>query len=288
MTLPMSRKVQSGDPLIIPASTFNGFVDASEAHRSRTAVRTLSSAGSGLQPGEVWIRFNSPIGVSKYNVLSIFTPVVTPDDNLEEFQERVVFNARTPFSPRDDTTLVILQEAAEVGPLILNTTVPGFFRAKIQGITPCQVRVTDEDHGFAKIETTNGAARRNRLESSAAATPYRILWKPEAPSLGIVWCMIQIGAGGGGGRGAVFAVSLLRVSGTSGTASVPASWRYNISAIGGDVLETSVGPTESPHKWKRALGKIQQATSGLAYRDEDDALVLTWINEIYEHGTCDS
>ncbi|HBT75587.1 MAG TPA: hypothetical protein DEB39_01385, partial [Planctomycetaceae bacterium] len=93
----------------------------------------------------------------------------------------------------------------------------------------------------------------------------------------------------GSGKSTLFPVKLEQTGGEQGDNKKVASWKYTVTdALTDEKLEEDVDPTESPHRWKRPnLGAIGAATFGYAHYDNDDKLVLGWINEVLEVAACE-
>lgn len=79
------KKVQSGDPLKIPAGTFNTFVDAAQdfLRRQRSIGRTPVADRPPFET--VLLKNASGADRGRFEVLGIDGPVFTPTDSLEAF-----------------------------------------------------------------------------------------------------------------------------------------------------------------------------------------------------------
>jgi hypothetical protein len=95
------KKVQSGDPLRIPASTFNTFIDAAIAHRGGMKMGegrlTVSQPSRDVllvkNVGDQDINRFEPVYV-EYWASSSYPFVVSPADNLDDWQRQPVMTAR--------------------------------------------------------------------------------------------------------------------------------------------------------------------------------------------------
>jgi hypothetical protein len=98
------------------------------------------------------------------------------------------------------------------------------------------------------------------------------------------WAIIRIGSG----RSTLFPVKLEKTGGENGDAEKAASWTYKVTdALTDEKLEEDVDPTASPHQWKRPnIGAMTAATFGYAHYDNDNEIVLGWINETIELEKC--
>ena len=75
------KKVQTGQPLVIPASAYNAFIDAAIDFRQRTA-----HIGQGAQPAFqqatiILVRNDSGADRQRFEVLGVDGPVIDPSYN---------------------------------------------------------------------------------------------------------------------------------------------------------------------------------------------------------------
>ena len=92
-------------------------------------------------PETVLMRNDSTVLCERFHVLQISGVVVTPDDSLQDFQERPVFTGAVPSTdPEANGRLVICAAPiapGEIGPVW------------VDGIVMTRIDVTDESHGYA-------------------------------------------------------------------------------------------------------------------------------------------
>jgi hypothetical protein len=81
--------------------------------------------------------------------------------------------------------------------------------------------------------------------------------------------------------GILFAVTLSQTGGSNGNKTTAASWTYTVTSLAGVQLGTSKSP-----EWPRPNGTMTAATKGLAYYDNDGALVLSVAFEQPGSGGC--
>jgi len=170
------RKVRSGDPLAIPANTFNAFIDAAIAHRQQQNV------GGGRQSAYrqasiVLVRNDSGTDVGQFGVLGISGVVFDPATALEGFQGRVALSGVTPVAGTHEARFVIAAEPIKSGDI---------GTAYIAGARQVQVSVADANHRFAEIVGGDAA----KLASGVAGTAH-IIWK-EAGT-GTKWAIVRFG-----------------------------------------------------------------------------------------------
>ena len=136
------QKVKPGDPLRIPARTFNAFVDAAIDHqrRQRTSQttappRSMSGDASPNAGNVVIIRNDSGQDRQRFEILGIDAPVFLPSDHLEEFKRQIAFACVTPVLDAHAERFAILSEPVRAGAI---------GRAWVGGVCPVQVVVDDE------------------------------------------------------------------------------------------------------------------------------------------------
>lgn len=171
------KKVKSGDPLRIPAQTFNTFIDVAKDFNSRKMCGGQFAQREFSPSGVVLVKNNSGSDCDRFNVLGIDGLVFTPTDSLESFKNKVAFKGVTPSQAAHIGKFVILQEPIKAGEI---------GSAWITGFCPVQVDMINANHRFADIADGDSAALRS---SSAGAA--QILWVESGT--GIKWAAVQIG-----------------------------------------------------------------------------------------------
>lgn len=169
------KKVQRGDPLRIPAETFNTFIDAAKDFRARTQNRGTQPQPEFQQSGIVLVKNGSAEDLSRFEVLGIDRPIILPSENLLSFQNQLAFIGVKPDEAQHSGRFIVLQEPLRAGMI---------GRGLLSGITPIRLNVLDEDHEWADVEQDET----DSLKTDDAGSAF-ILWK-EPP-----------GAGGYGGYG---------------------------------------------------------------------------------------
>ena len=169
------KKVQSGDKLKIPASTYNAFIDAAQAVKDNNNF--LSATNKNSDSRKVIVQNNSGGNLDKFEILGISAPYVTPTDNETDFQNRITIVGITPDIDDHKGKFIVLQEPIPNGKI---------GRGIISGETIVKVNVSDEDHKFAKIEDGESGYLASGTSGSA-----RILWKESGT--GTVWAYVRLG-----------------------------------------------------------------------------------------------
>lgn len=179
------RKVRSGERLVIPAETFNSFVDAARDIKERRQRQGGSLRQDRPENGVLPVRNDSGYDRERFEVLGVDSVIYGPADNLDEFKNRPSLVGFTPTAADHQGRFVILLEPVANGEVA---------RARAAGVTPVKVDVSDEAHAFADV--ADGVCTHLASGSEGVAA---ILWK-EAGT-GVVWALARFPAGGGGGGG---------------------------------------------------------------------------------------
>jgi len=267
------KKVQRGQPLTIPANTFNAFVDAALDYQKRKLSQQSTGMRSERQHGIVLVRNDSGADRDRFDVLGVSGPVFDPATDPEAFKN---YPAMTGVTPTEDDHLgkfVILLEPVPAGKLA---------RAIATGVVTARVDVPDEDYPYRLADITDGSAANLTVAKIGSAA---ILWREGG--IGVQWALFRLA---NLPEPTLFPVNLTQTGGSQGTTTMPASWTYSvIDPVTSETLATNVNPTVAPHKWKRpSAGWMIKATFGYAHYDQDGQLVLGWINEMVEQEACAS
>ncbi len=193
------QKVRSGEPLVIPAKTYNAMIDtimwarqqqtAQSAHGGHAADRTL-----------VVVRNDSGDSQVQSTVMGI-SGVVFPatGTTLTSFRNEPVFTIDTPTLPDHLGKFVILAEPVNDGELGL---------AYACGTCAVRINITNSTHTCADVSDGNPYLASG---STGAAS---ILYKQG--TTGLIWCVIRFG----GAAGSVETVRYGRASAYSGGATI--------------------------------------------------------------------
>ena len=175
-----TRKVQPGDALVIPAATYNGFIDCLVDLRQRQSSVGQSVKGAALPTGAVLIVNESGGNRNRFDVLGVAGPFVLPDDDAQGFRNRVALRCVTPTADHAGRFVVLLEPVADgaVG------------RAMAAGVTVAVVDITGTDatHVDAAADTYTLADQ----EGGSA----RILWREGGT--GEQWAVVRLGDATGG------------------------------------------------------------------------------------------
>ena len=217
------KKVQSGDPLKIPAATFNTFIDAARDFQARTSNRGRNVEPGFRRSGIVPVKNASGTDCGRFSVLGIDSPVFTPPEGLESFQNQVVLVGATPSESAHAGGFVILLEPiadCEIG------------MACVDGVVPVQVDVTDTEHEYADLDDGQTGWLASGISGSA-----RILWKETGT--GLKWAVVRLGVGC---PPALFPVAVTVSGGSAGSPTEDCSLTYTVKDLNGTVLGTDLTP----------------------------------------------
>ncbi len=90
------KKVRPGDALVIPAATFNTFVDTANDFLRRQHLQGQAGTPEPRQSGIVLVKNNSGADRARFDVLGVDSPVISPADNLDAFVNQVALAGVTP------------------------------------------------------------------------------------------------------------------------------------------------------------------------------------------------
>ena len=257
------KKVQSGQPLAIPASTFNSMIDAARAHRS-SARQSGGKQTEPLRGQLVTVKNSSGADVGRFGVLGIDDVVFSSTDNLAEFQNNWALDCSEPATADHLGRFVVLAEPLASGRI---------GKAYVSGVCAVKIDVQDEDHTCADVNDGQAGSLQSGLVGAAA-----ILWK-EAGT-GEKWAIVRF-AGGDCVTG-LFAVKVTEDgSGSAGSDTTLCTFKYTVDDLDGVELATS----KAPMKWRNAdtmyeMDPPADDAIGLAYYDEDEVLQLYDANEV--------
>lgn len=181
------RKAMSGDPLQIPAATYNALIDAAIDHRNRQMDRGGNPLADREQANIILVKNESGATRERFDILGINGPIFTRADNATSFKSRIALRGVAPTTAHAGRFVVLLEPAPA------NTIV----RAYVTGVCLARVEMADEGHTFADV--ADGVT--DHLASATSGTA-ALLWvepieQREDPA--IAWCIVRFGGGGSGG-----------------------------------------------------------------------------------------
>jgi hypothetical protein len=198
------KKVQRGEPLVIPASTYNAFVDTALDYQKRKLSRQSTGRSSPRDADLVLVKNTSGADRARFEILGINTPVITPTDNLDQFVNRPALSGVIPTAANHWGKFAVLAEPIRNGALGLGW---------LSGVCPVKVNIVNANHHHADI-TDNSAAN---LKSNGGGGAAQILCKESGT--GVKWAVVRLGRW----SPAVFPVNLTQTGGSQGTTTTAAS-----------------------------------------------------------------
>jgi len=248
------RKVQSGDPLVIPSQTFNSFIDAAQAHKARQQASGQTDRQAFRQSGIVLVKNASGADRQRFDVLGIDSPVITPTDNEDAFKNKVILSGITPSESDHLGRFVVLLEPLADGKVGM---------AGASGVCAIHVDVQHEDHRFADIKDGDASSLQSR--ESGAAT---ILWKETGT--GLKWGIVHLA---GAMPPVMFPVLVTKDGGEAGDADTDCSFTYTVNDLAGFELDTGLAP-ECGRLPKTEYSEPGADSPAVTYRDASGSLHL--------------
>lgn len=211
-----------------------------------------------------------------YTVLGVTgaaqSPSGTDRQSNAEFLSRVVVKGDTPSKSHKDFVITLAD-----APGGSDAVVPALYA----GICPVLVNIEKKEHTHARAEGSGA------LKSGFSGFA-RIVFPPASSrSTGTQWCYVSIPEP----PPPVFPVVLKKSGGEAGDHKKKCTFKYDVKAFpeesGASALETGLDPTSDPSKVQRPeIGKMKEATFGLATYDDEGKIVLVWCNEVFEVKSC--
>ena len=248
------QKVSPGDPLKIPATAYNAFVDAARA------VRQANRGGAGVPTmwsdrDVVLVKNGSGGDLDRFAILAISAPLFTPTDNLAEFKNRFPLTGATP-TTADAGKFVILLAPCKSGSLA---------QALVAGVTPVLLEVVSSDHAFADVKASS-----TELKSGPTGS-CQILWKESGTGTG-KWAIVRVE--NASLTGGMFAVKVYKDGGVAGSASTNCTWTYTVKDFAGtNTLATTKTPLR-PRYTSCQYDLPADGSYGLAFYDSSNTLQL--------------
>jgi len=242
----MLKKVRPGEPIIIPASTYNAFIDVANWF----ALTRPDTAGSGPpnraagSPVVVAIRNDSGAAIDRFDVLGISGPLFSPTDAYDQFSEVVRLTGVTPTAAHVGAFAITLEplRAGKIG------------RAVIEGVSVARVFMADNADTYADIRVGETGTLLSGGGGSVRLLSVQDAGDRDDPDIAV--CLVRLGAGAEAfrlviesvdGTGAPWEYTAKRVDiGTGGGlgAAYPLHNYYESRAVRADLVQNSAGPFE--------------------------------------------
>ena len=256
------KKVSTGDPLVIPANTYNAFIDAAQDFRERIKPRqklehSMQASGNSFRGpgGVIWVKNDSPMDCWRYFILGIEDSVHEPQTIMDlegSFVDQIVFSG---VFPEPDTHVAMDKHAILLEPIRAGQV----GRAMIQGVCQVRIIITDETHQFAKAPVGVPA-----IMTSSPTGSTQILWsQPEVPIGEPCWAIVKLGVPSLVDTTTLIPCKVWQDGGsTDGNATTQCDRTYFVKTIDAFDEEedgTILGEEMTPLKQRPAAGKLVTA-----------------------------
>ncbi|HEV58126.1 MAG TPA: hypothetical protein ENN87_11655 [Phycisphaerales bacterium] len=270
------KKVKPGDPMVIPADTFNTFVDAARGHVNRRHGWTGRPMPSRPDPCIILVYNNTGQDLDRYNIIAVqdhlYGPSYYPGDPDAErsFKNSIVMTGIVPRTSGESFTgrfAVLLEPlaAGKIGRAVISGVVQVRLEVKEQAAVRHYAGIVDNEVGYL---------------GESVAGPARILWKDLGAS-GIVWAVVRLSD-----QLDYYprAIHLEKTGGEQGGPTTHCTWTYTVSTENGVVLGTDVDPAAGFHLYRRPeYMAMNQADKGVALFTPSGSYIISWINETPIH-----
>ena len=177
------RKVSAGDPLNIPASTFNTFIDAAKDYRERSQNKGRDAAAAMPSAGVVLVQNATNSDLAQYAVLAIQEPIIDDATNESEYKQRVALVGREPTADDAGKIAVLLEPlpAGKIG------------RGVVDGVVQCQVEIPDADTTKYADVTTGETGKLKASNRSGASRILHVTVDASGSFPATAWAIVRIG-----------------------------------------------------------------------------------------------
>jgi len=188
------KKVQPGQRMVIPAQTFNTFIDAARDYLQRRQNQGGDPLAEPRQAGVILVRNDTGEDRALFDILGLDGPVYGPEDNEEGFKFRYALKGVASTAADHAGNFAICLEPIADGKI---------GRCLVQGVTPVKLNVLRDDHGFADVvddgrlsTAPEGAAQVLWKEDGTGEDKWALVRVAEAPPQAPFWAEITADGGG--------------------------------------------------------------------------------------------
>jgi len=180
------EKVKPGEPLRIPASTYNAMVEAAQDFQQRKRGLDAAPLGSSRYEGTVRVRNSTADDFARFGVVGLGEMVISQEDNPQSFYSRPTFEAEAPLRSsalnygKHVAKVAIVQEPIRSGAI-------GW--AKVAGLTPVQVDIVNNYDDIGIVQSGNTTSLKSWTSGESGAS---ILWHSGGDT-GVQWCLALLG-----------------------------------------------------------------------------------------------
>ena len=256
------KKVQPGDRLVIPAATFNAFIDAAQDQRRRQRGLSRESQPVFQQTGIILVRNDTGNDLDRFSVVGIDGPIIEPSDNEDEFKNRATAIGVTPSGGVHDGKFAVLLEPLKSGAI---------GRGCVSGVCPALIQMDHDHHEYADIE--DGETGHLLSVPSGSA---QILWK-ETSEESLKLAIVRLG----NPSTSLALVLVVKDGGVAGDDITDCTFTYAIHSISDQTLSDPLAEALSPKRRRLPKTTYIAAVDGswglAAFRNQ------TWsLLDVYE------
>ena len=274
------RKVNAGDPLKIPARTFNTFVDSAQHYLDRHQSTGRNADEVTRNAGVVLVQNGSAVDVNRFGVLAVDGSIIDHATNADEFAQRVALTGRVPVAGDQGTPVVFLEPVAagKIG------------RAVVSGVVQVQVEVPDfETKTYADVKTGESTKLTATDRGSAKILDITVDASGSFPAT--AWAVVRLGNTTSDDVAVFFLDEHLEQGDTSGvdafratawdTTTTPESWTISGSTekVYGQLFtgvafdDSAVSCVSLDGKWYAISGGVQHFTAKVATASSSEECV---------------
>ncbi len=168
-------KQQAGQPLEIPAATWNAMLDAARAHVDQQHDQSVQDNAWFRSGDLIKVRNQSGQDLDRFAVLGLQSPIIQPADKLREFKNQVAINGVLPAGESFGRFCILLDP-------LKNDKIG---RAWVSGVCPVQIEVEQDWHRYADISPGSASELKSKPDGGA-----EILWRE--PGTGVKWAVVRL------------------------------------------------------------------------------------------------
>lgn len=237
------KKVQPGSPLVIPAATFNAFIDAAHDHRRRQRGVGRESQPVFQQTGIILVRNGTGDDLGRFAVVGISGPIISSTDNEDEFKNRATAIGVTPNVDFHVGKFAVLLEPLKSGAI---------GRGCVSGVCPARVYIEHELHEYADIEDDEAG---HLLSGPCGAA--QILWK-ETGEGAVKLAIVRLGIP----SSQIILVQVVSDGGVAGDDSTDCTFTYSIHSLSDLMLSDPLATALTPKRARLPKTTYTAAASG--------------------------
>ena len=263
------KKVQSGDPLVFPAQTFNAFIDAAKDYQQRQRNLGSDQQHATRQTGIVPIRNDTTADLERFDIVGLDAPIILPTDNEDEFKNRAMLVGVKPQLPQHWGQFAVTLEPVAAGKVGMGC---------VSGVVPGRINVEHESHFRADIEHDSVKLKSGHHGGA------EILWKESGT--GLKWALLKVGIAEP--LGITFIVRLEQVEGEAGiNGAATCTYAYDVfDLLTGEKLNRDDIPRAPiDTNIRPAQTQMVAATRGSAFWTVENNKITIKLEEAFEYPT---